>query len=107
MKTNEQVIKELNEVDELRAQLVSTYTWMPERAADVATEWAWGEINKAVTAEREACASLKPPPFSPQQWDEIEGAWIYERGGSYQDAFFAGWDAYRAAIRARGDTQDV
>lgn len=55
-------------------------------------------VAEAVAAEREACCALEPPAVTNEQEDE----WIYEHGGRYADAFWAGWEAYRAAIRQQG-----
>jgi len=67
------------------------------RRAGLELYWEAAVGEYPVAAEREACCTLDPPPLTDEQEDE----WLYKHNGRYADAFWDGWEAYHAAIRAR------
>jgi len=67
------------------------------------TKLVWQAIDhriaEAVAAERKACATLEPEPL------RIGGTDAEPEYGTYDEVFLLGWEAYRSAIRARGDRE--
>jgi len=54
-------------------------------------------IQQCMEDEREACATLEPEPL------RIGGTDAEPEYGTYDEVFLLGWEAYRRAIRARGE----
>jgi len=74
--------------------LCSTCCDLLARRVGIELYWEAAVGEYPVATEREVCCALDPPTIT----DEQEDDWIYKHGGRYADAFWAGWNAYRAAI---------
>lgn len=82
----------------VRADEAAKYTWDVHSCGPTCTKAACVAMREAVEAERKACEALYE--HEDVQAPVGNSAW----GEAYQDGWIAGAQAYRDAIRARGNT---